>query len=140
MSPRNSSVNLDITQGGGNAYYFNSSSGTIALTHKNLVNATASRALATTYANGGTSSLLCMVTVRCAVTLAAGSAWVQAKADTSSPPTTVVSGIVGIENGLLNEDNSFMCVFVVGTSLNYRVDTTNSNGSTSLNNWMEMQF
>lgn len=139
MATQNS-LNIGITSGNNNNYYFPTSSGTLALAHKNIVNATASRALATTYANGGTSALLCMVSVRCAVTLAAGSAWVQAKADTASPPTTVVSGIVGIENGLLNEDNSFMCVFAVGTSLNYRVDTANANGSTTLGNWIEMQL
>lgn len=137
---RQNVVNTDITAKGSNVYYFSTSSGALALTHKDYQNRTASRALATTYANGATSSLLCMISVRCAITLANGSAWVQAKADTSSPPTTIVSGIIGIQDGLLNENNSYICVFAVGTSLNYRVDTTNANGTTTLGSWFEMQF
>ena len=133
-------LNIGVTAGNNNNYYFPTSSGTLALTHKNIVNATASRALATTYANGGTSALLCMVSVRCAITLAAGSAWVQAVADNAGPPTAIASGIIGIQNGLLSEDNSFLCMFVVGTSLNYRVDTINSNGSTTLGSWFEVQL
>ena len=137
---RQNVFNTDVTATGNSTYYFSNSSGFLAFAHKGINNVTASRALATTYASGGTSSLLCMVTVRCAITLVNGSAWVQAKADTSSPPTTVASGIVGIQNGLLNEDNSYICVFAVGTSLNYRVDTTNANGTTTLGNWFEMVF
>lgn len=135
----NNTLDIGVVAGNNNNYVFPTSSGTLALTHKNIVNATASRALATTYANGATSTLLCMVSVRCAITVASGSAWVQAKADGSSPPTTVMSGIVGIQNGLLNDDITAMCVFTVGTSLNYRVDTTNSNGTTVLGSWFEMQ-
>ena len=81
-----------------------------------------------------------MVTIKCDTTLASGVATAQAKADTSSPPTTIVSGVVGIEVGLVNEDVTELLVFVVGTSLNYRVDTANTNGTTVLGNWFEMQF
>ena len=133
-------VNLDVVQTGNQIYYFPTSSGTLALSNKDILDVTASRNLSTTYANGGTSALLCMVTVRCVVTLAAGSAYVQAKADTASPPTTAVSGIIGIQSGLLNEDNSFMVMFVVGTSLNYRVDTANTNGTTTKGSWFEMRY
>ena len=135
--PTNNSVNIGVVPGGNLNYVFPNSSGTLSLASKVQDNVTASRALSTTYANQGTSSLLCMVTVRCAVTLAAGVATAQAKADTSSPPTTVVSGLIGIQAGLLNEDNTYQLMFVVGTSLNYRVDTANTNGTTVLGSFFE---
>src|SRR5881396_769218 len=68
--------------------------------------ATASRALDTTYTNGARALLVC-ATVRCVASLAGGTATAQGKSDTSNPPTTVVSGICGIQAGLLGEDNSF---------------------------------
>ena|SRR3990167_6237407 len=137
---RQNVLNTDVTANNSNTYFFPTSAGTLSLAHKSFTDVTGSRALATTYANGGTASLLCFVNVRCAITVAAGSAWFQAIADNGAPPTTVVSGVVGIQSGLLSEDNTFMCLFVVGTSLNYRVNTTNSNGTTTLNSWFEMPF
>ena len=108
--------------------------------HQNW-NITASRALNTTYTNPSPDrSLLVMATVRCAITVAAGNAYVQGKADTSTPPTTVASGIVGIQAGLLNEDNTFQICFVVSQGMNYRIDSAVTNGTVILGTWFEINL
>lgn len=99
---------------------------------------TGSRALNTTYTNTNQHSVLVLVTLRCAITLAAGNAYVQAKSDSASPPTTVASGVVGIEAGLLNEDNTFQLTFVAEAGKNYRVDSTATNGTVTIGKWMEV--
>lgn len=130
-----------FTGSGANVYTF-PTVGTCTLANAKIAisNATASRALNTTYTNPNPAqSILVIATVRCAITLAAGTAYVQAKADTSAPPTTIASGKVGIEAGLVNEDNTFQISFVVpaGTTQNYRIDSTSSNGSVTLASWFE---
>lgn len=100
-------------------------------------NATASRALNTTYTNSGTTSLLVMAYVRCAVTLAGGNAYTQAKSDTATPPTTIATGLVGIQAGLLGEDNSFQMTFIVAAGKTYRIDSSATNGTTTLGAWFE---
>ncbi len=101
---------------------------------------TASRVLNTTYTAPATRSVMVHATVRCAITLAGGNAYVQGKSDSSSPPTTVASGIVGIQAGLLNEDNSFQISFVVAAGVNYRIDSATTNGTTTLGKWFEIAF
>ena len=133
-------VTLEGT-GGGLTYEFPDASAKLANAAFTSQDVVGSRALNTTYINPHSDkSLLVSVTVRCAITLAAGTAYVQAKADTSGPPTTNVSGIIGIESGLLNEDNTFQLIFAVpaGTNQNYRVDSTASNGTVTLGSWFEM--
>lgn len=113
----------------------------LALANATTVDATASRALNTTYTNTSeTKSIFVCVTVRCAVSVAGGNAYVDAKADTSTPPVTVVSGIVGIQSGLLGEDNTYQLFFVVpaGTTQNYRVDSFVTNGTAVLGRWYEV--
>lgn len=100
----------------------------------------ASRSLNTTYTNTSTSTLLCMVTARCAITAGAGTAYMQAKMDTASPPTVAASGVVGIESGLNGEDNSFQVCFLVNPGGTYRVDSTASNGTVTLGKWFEYQL
>jgi hypothetical protein len=97
----------------------------------------ATRAMDTTYTNASASSLLVMATVRCAITLAAGNAYVQAKMDTATPPTVAASGLVGIEAGLLGEDNSFQVSFVVNPGGTYIISSTATNGTVTLGKWME---
>jgi hypothetical protein len=97
----------------------------------------ATRALNTTYTNVSASSLLVMATVRCAITVAAGNAYVQAKMDTATPPTVAASGLVGIEAGLLGEDNSFQVAFVVNPGGTYIISSTTTNGTVTLGRWME---
>ena len=99
---------------------------------------TASRALNTTYTNTNQYSVLVLITLRCAITVAAGSAYAQAKSDSASPPTTLASGVVGIESGLLNEDNTFQLSFLAEAGKNYRVDSTVANGTVTLGKWMEV--
>jgi hypothetical protein len=102
---------------------------------------TASRALNTTYTNSSTTrSIMVVVTVRCAISVLAGSAYVQAKSDGSTPPTTVASGIVGVQSGLAGEDNTYSVIFVVAPGMNYRVDSTTVNGTTTLGEWYETSF
>lgn len=140
MTTQNS-VNIGITLGDSSDVYTNpADSATIANAAVTTVDATASRALDTTYTNSNAArSILVMATIRCVATLGAGNAYVQAKADTSAPPTTVVSGLVGIQSGLLNEDNTYQICFVVpaGTNQNYRIDSSVTNGTTTLHKWFE---
>jgi hypothetical protein len=103
-------------------------------------NITASRALNTTYTAPSTRSMMVKATVRCAISLAGGNAYIQGKSDGSSPPTTIASGIVGIEAGLLGEDNSFEISFVVAPGQNYRIDSSTANGTTVLGAWFETTF
>lgn len=97
----------------------------------------ATRSLDTTYTNVSTSTLLVLVTVRCAITVAAGNAYAQAKMDTATPPTVAASGLVGIEAGLLGEDNTFQLVFLVNPGGTYIVSTSATNGTVTLGKWME---
>jgi hypothetical protein len=101
---------------------------------------TPARALNTTYTNTSTSTLLVHLTIRCAVTVAGGSAYAQALMDTETPPTTPASGLVGIEAGLLDEDNSFQMVFLVNPGGTYFVDTTTTNGTVTLGTWFEFSI
>lgn len=99
---------------------------------------TPTRALDTTYTNTSTSTLLVHLTVRCAVTLAGGNAYVQAKMDTATPPTVAASGLVGIQAGLLVEDNSFQLVFLVNPGGTYIVSSSTTNGTATLGTWFEI--
>lgn len=103
------------------------------------VDLTASRALNTTYTNSDpTRTLHVEATVRCAITLAGGNAYVQGKAEvTAGVPAAVASGIVGIEAGLLNEDNSPQVSFYVMPGEKYRIDSSVANGTTTLGKWFE---
>ena len=133
--------NIIITGSGTNEYTFPVSSCTIASAGKGVTDVTASRALNTTYSNLTTaSSMLVMMTGRCATTLAGGTAYMQALSDTATNPTTVISGIIGIQSGLLSEDNSFQVIFPVGTSSYYRVVSSATNGTVTLGRWYELTF
>jgi hypothetical protein len=101
---------------------------------------TASRALNTTYTAPATRSIMVLATVRCAISLAGGNATAQGKSDGSTPPTTVASGIVGIEAGLLGEDNSYQLSFVVAAGQKYRIDSAATNGTVVLGKWFEVTY
>lgn len=98
---------------------------------------TGSRALNTTYTNTGNRSITVNATVRCAITVAGGNAYVQGKSDTATPPTVIASGLVGIQAGLLNEDNSFQCCFTVAPGKTYILSSSATNGTVTLGNWFE---
>lgn len=100
----------------------------------------ASRALNTTYTNTGNRSKLVMATVRCVVTVAAGNAYVGAKSDSNTPPLTAASGIVGIQSGLLNEDNTYQVIFVVAPGMYYQLNDFATNGTVNLGSWFEAVF
>lgn len=108
----------------------------------NYVDVTASRAFNTTYTNSGSGvkSVMAMVCGRCVITLAAGSSFLQAFADAGGTPSTVASGVVGIESGLLNEDNTYQLCFVATNGLNYRVNATTANGTLTLERWFEFNI
>lgn len=100
--------------------------------------ATAARAFNTTYTNAAAYSIEVMATVRCVITLAAGSATIQGKSDADTPPVTPVSGVVGIQAGLLDEDNTHQISFVVAPGANYRIDSVVANGTATLGKWLEV--
>lgn len=94
--------------------------------------------LNTTYTNADlTRTLEVAATVRCAITVAGGNAYAQGFSDAATPPVTVASGIVGIQAGLLNEDNSFQLVFKVYPGRRYRINSSVANGTVTLGNWFE---
>lgn len=101
--------------------------------YRDAVNQTASRALNTTYTNLSTQSLLIQATVRCAVTLAGGNAQIQG----ASPAGTIATGVIGIQAGLLGEDNSFQIVFVAAPGATYRLNSATVNGTATLGAWFE---
>lgn len=107
------------------------------ITNRMPLDLTASRAKDTVYLNGSNNSILVMATFRCLITVAAGNAYVQAKSDSLAAPTTVVSGKVGIEAGLLNEDNTFQIVFIVSAGAYYNIVSAVTNGTVTLGRWME---
>jgi hypothetical protein len=106
--------------------------------YRPITDATASRALNTTYTNSSVQTLMVMATVRCAITLAAGNATVQGKSDIATPPTVAASGVVGIESGLLNEDNTFQLTFTVAPGATYIISSATTNGTATLGSWFEM--
>jgi hypothetical protein len=138
----NNSLNIGVTAGGSNVYNFPAlTTCTLATSNKVQIDQTGSRALNTNYTNSSTaSSLMVMATVRCAISLAAGNAYVFGLSDGSSPCTTTASGLVGIQAGLLNEDNTFQLTFVVGTNTNYRINSVTTNGTCTLGKFFEMSF
>lgn len=101
---------------------------------------TPTRALNTTYTNTSTQTLLVHATVRCAITLAGGNAHVQALMDTATPPTTPATGLVGIQAGLVNEDNSFQIVFLVNPGGTYYLQSSATNGTVTLGTWFEFSL
>lgn len=103
-------------------------------------NVTGSRALNTTYTNSGTRSIIVNATARCVVSVAGGNATVQGKSDTATPPTTITSGLVGIQSGLLGEDNTHQISFVVAPGANYRIDSAVTDGAVTLGSWFEVSL
>lgn len=101
---------------------------------------TPARAVNTTYTNVSVSTLLVHLTLRCVATLGAGQAYAQALMDTATPPTTPASGLVGIQTGLLGEDNTYQLVFLVNPGGTYRVNTTAVNGTVTLGTWFEFSI
>lgn len=106
------------------------------------VNMSDFRAFNTTYTNTGNRSKLVMASARCmGGNLVNSAAYMQARSDTASPPTTLASGLVGFRVALANEDNDFQVVFVVAPGHNYRLDSVASgSGSIALQTWMEATF
>lgn len=120
---------------------FNTSTGHIhdGTTAKILshVFASQTRLLNTPYQNSNARPMMIIATARCSISVATGFAWVQGKSDASSNPVTVASGIVGIESGLLNEDNSFQIMFICQPSEYYQLDSSSNNGTVTLGLWFE---
>lgn len=84
--------------------------------------------------------ILVQATVRCSTTLAGGVAYVQAfHAQPSVTPPFIyhTTGIVGIENGVAGEDNSFQITFVVPEKFQYEIRSTVLDGSVVLTSVFE---
>lgn len=101
---------------------------------------TASRALNTTYTNQQQVTIMVMASVRCSTTLGAGVAYVTALMDTASPPTVPASGPIGIEVGLLGENNSHQVTFAVNPGGTYRIASTTVTGTVVLGRWFELSL
>lgn len=103
-----------------------------------VVDQSASRSANTNYTNANSKRMMVITSVRCAITVAGGNAYVTAKSDTSTPPTTIVSSKIGIESGLLAEDNSYQIIFFVDPGCVYRLAKTTTNGTVTVGNWYEL--
>jgi hypothetical protein len=103
------------------------------------VDVTTSRLLDTTYTNNSkTRTLQIKVYVRCVNGAGIGISRIFVVADTSTPPTTLVSGFVGLNPALPNESNNFQIVADIAPGLNYRVNSfLFLNGSIFLDEWFE---
>jgi len=103
------------------------------------VDQTAARAIdGTVYTNTASSNLFITVSARCIIDTAADVANIQAFSDTAADPTTLATGKVGIEGGLLGQDISIQMVFIVRPYYKYKVVTTISAGcSATLGKWFE---
>lgn len=101
-------------------------------------NVTSSRLKNTTYTNTSYRPLLVHCTWSCAITTGGGSVFIIPKSDSASPPTTQVAGAVGINAGLLNDSVLVQQVFIVAAGMNYRIDTTETNGTATLGKWFEI--
>ncbi len=77
--------------------------------------------------------------MQCTITVLNGKAYVQGIAEISvGDPTAVASGIVGIQLGLLNENNSFPVDFYVMPGEKYRINSTiDGTGTVTLGSWFE---
>jgi len=107
---------------------------------KVALNQTASRALGGVVTNNSSvRSMLVIVSARCSTGAGAGSATIQAFADTISPPVTAQSGIIGLNaNPVLGEDNTFQISFIVHPLYKFMVTaTTTGTGAVVLDAWFE---
>ena len=91
-------------------------------------------AFATPYQPDTSNAAFVTVSIRCQISLAAGTAYIEVKSDSSATPTTVIA-TAGIESGLLNEDNTFICSFFVKKGNYFQIDKTESNGTVTIKQW-----
>ena len=89
---------------------------------------------ATPYQPDTSNASFVTVSVRCTTTAASGSAYIEVKSDSSATPTTIIA-TAGIESGLLNEDNTFICSFFVKKGHYFQIDKTETNGTVSIKQW-----
>ena len=99
---------------------------------------TASRSLNTAFQNTTGRPLMIQATARCNITLGAGTAFMQGKSDATATPAVIASGIVGIQAGLIGEDNTFQISFVVAPAAFYQISSTAVNGGVVLGEWFEI--
>lgn len=105
---------------------------------------TAARAINTVYTNpSSTRPLMIIVSGYFDISVAAGSSYMTAYADSNATPTTIISGNIGIlappvAVGL--ENINVQLTAIVGPGLNYRVVVTMFNGGTGGLAWHEMQL
>ena len=138
-NPTNTPVKVGAS--GTNTHTMPAGPATLATAAPVQTDQSASRAKNTTYTNSdATHAIHVVVTGRCVITTLSGVTTMQGKSDSSTPPTTAVSGIVGIQAGLLGEDNSFEVSFWVAPSMKYRVDTVETTGTVTIGKWFETVF
>lgn len=92
------------------------------------------------YANPNSAkSIIIMASVRCAVSVLHGHAYVTGNTDTNANPTTIYT-IVGTEDGLAGQDVTVSVIFTVpaGTTYNYKIAALTSNGTCTLKYWFEI--
>ena len=101
------------------------------------IDVTNSRSLNTTYINNDPNRTMHVVaTIRCTITLLSGNAYAQGKSDSSTPPTTEASGIVGVEVGVVST-SVFELSFYVLPGKNYIINKSETNGTVAIVKWFE---
>ncbi|MDD3813312.1 MAG: hypothetical protein PHZ02_01590 [Desulfocapsaceae bacterium] len=110
--------------------YVKTDSGTAILSNSNV---TASKSLNTLYNNYNSESMEVFVTARVQISLGGGIGYFWGNASGN-----YASGKVGIESGLMSEDNTLQLVFIVPPNSNYTVDSSQTNAVVTLEDWREV--
>jgi photosystem II stability/assembly factor-like uncharacterized protein len=98
----------------------------------------APRAFNVTYTNYSSRTLMIMVYGAFLITVAGGTAEIQAFADTAAAPVIPISENIGIVGGLNGQSNRIPLYAFVQPGFNYRVLTTTVNGTATMLSWYEM--
>lgn len=93
-------------------------------------NVTASRAFTTTYTNTTGRTLYVLVTVYLQITLAGGTAFVQALVN-------AISYLSGLANAANGHNEYRICSFFVPPGATYRLNKTEANGTCTIQTWIE---
>lgn len=135
---------VTLVSGGANTYrYPVVGSCTLANASLTITDQTANRSIDETYVNpSDTQSILVMANLLFDTTGGGRSISVQAKGDTNSPPTTPLSGEVGVTDTTNDVIYALQICFVVpaGSTQRYRLERVLTAGVATLQSWFEYTF
>jgi len=112
--------------------YIRSDSGTVVMSNDNV---TAVRSLDTSYINSNSRSINVFVTAKAQITADNGTAIFFGNSTTGQ-----LSGKIGIESGLLGQNDTSRLIFVVAPNSDYTINSSANNGSVTLEDWREVSI